>query len=258
MKNKNKTENRTQKTRGKNVISLSPFPHSSLILRPHNLLLKPFLGTRPPKQLGVHRQPRRHREAPVVSDLSAQVQVALCHENFVLASRGAGAAAAVGRGDVARPVKGPHVPVGLPAVSRGERVGERLGPHAVDLRREDGVGDRGVPALDSPERLAERPHGGHGVEDELGAVQREGLPVERVVAAVADVDADSREAEVEDPENFLSFFKFGFCFISFWVFFSLLTKENNQTHALIDPFASSRILTCARALRSRARRTSTR
>ena len=95
--------------------------------------------------------------------------------------------------------------MGFLAISRGECVGEHFGAHSVDLSGENAVGDRRVAPLDGPERLAECAHGGNGVEDELGAVEGEGLPVERVVAAVADVDAYLGEAEVEDPESFLSF-----------------------------------------------------
>ena len=178
---------------------LSPSTLLLLLLRPHDPLLKPFLRRGPPQHLGVHRQPRRHREAPVVPDLPVQVEVALRDEHLVLAPRRPGAAAAVGRRDVARAVERPHVPVGLLPVPRGERVGEDLRADAVDLGREHRVRDRGVAPLDRPEGLGEGPDCRDGVEDDLGAVQGEGLPVERVVAAVADVDGDPGEAEVEDP-----------------------------------------------------------
>ena len=179
----------------------------------------------------------------MVPDLPVQVEVALRDEHLVLAPRRPGAAAAVGRRDVARAVERPHVPVGLLPVPRGERVGEDLRADAVDLGREHRVRDRGVAPLDRPEGLGEGPDCRDGVEDDLGAVQGEGLPVERVVAAVADVDGDPGEAEVEDPgkkrflkkkKRFSKFLKF---FIS-WVFslffsFPFLSPpplQKNKTH----------------------------
>jgi hypothetical protein len=52
------------------------------------------------------------------------------------------------------------------------------------------VGDGSVAGLDGPHGLAEGPDRGGRVEDDFGPVQAVHHPVERVVAAVADVDSN--------------------------------------------------------------------
>jgi len=56
-----------------------------------------------------------------------------------------------------------------PPVAGRELVGEHLGAHPVDGHREAVVGDRRVPDLDGPQRLAESADGGRRVEDDFSA-----------------------------------------------------------------------------------------
>ena len=200
----------------------------------------------------------------MVPDLSVEVEVELADQNLVFAPRSARAAAAVRGSDVGRAVKGAHVAVRLLPVSRGESVGEDLGAYPVHLRSKNGIRDRGVAPLDGPQGLGQSPDGRDRVEDDLRAVEGERLPVERVVAAVADVDGDLGEAEVEDPEvrrererrrEKRKSFEFSGFFVTSS---SPRAKDKNPAFFFIflysPPTPSS--LTCARAPRSRARRTS--
>ena len=121
-------------------------------------------------------------EAPRVARLPAEVEVELGDEEPVAAAAERGRARRIGAGHVARPVKVAKVGVRRAAVARGECSRKDLGADAVDRGDKVAVGDGGVARLDAPERLRERADGRRGVEDDLGAVERKGEPVERVVA----------------------------------------------------------------------------
>mmetsp|Transcript_288 Transcript_288/g.1117 ORF Transcript_288/g.1117 Transcript_288/m.1117 type:complete len:370 (-) Transcript_288:245-1354(-) len=90
-----------------------------------------------------------------------------------------------------------EIVVRLAAVARGELVRKVLGSHAVYRSHVVVVRDRRVSSLYRPHRLREAADGGGRVEDDLGTVQPESLPVEGMVPPVAYVDRDLAEGGLE-------------------------------------------------------------
>ena len=98
--------------------------------------------------------------------------------------------AGIRRRNVARAVEVTEVLVRRFAIAGRELVGEGLCADPVDGAGEVVVGDGRVPGLDGPHGLTQLADGGRRVEDDLGAVEAVRQPVQRVVAAVADVDCN--------------------------------------------------------------------
>lgn len=70
-------------------------------------------------------------------------------------------------------------------------------PDSVDTDCEDTVGDGGIAGFNAPERLRETVSGGGGVDDDLGTVECEHIPVLREVTTVANVHTNATELGLE-------------------------------------------------------------
>jgi len=145
----------------------------------------------------VHINSVGHPEAPLVGDLSIEVKVDLGDEKAVSHSRQPWCAAAVRTSHVGRPVKVAEVFVGRFAVTRRELVGKSLRADTVYSACKIGVGDGSIPRLDSPHGFAEGADRSRRVKDDLSPVKSVKHPVERVVAAVADVNGDAAKLGVK-------------------------------------------------------------
>lgn len=93
----------------------------------------------------------------------------------------------------------------LPPVSARELVGVNLSADAVDADREIVIGDGSVPRLYAPKGFRESVDSGRGVEDDFCTVESKAHPMQRMVSAVADVDADPPKLSLEDGVSRLAF-----------------------------------------------------
>ena len=144
-------------------------------------------------KIAVHLDAVGHRETPLVLDLSAQVQVHLGHQQTVAGSRQTRGSAGVRGRHIGRTVEVAEVVLGCTSVTRGEGVRVGLCAHTVDAHREIVVGNRCVSRLDTPHGLREPAHGRRRVEHYLRPIHSLHEPVQWVVTAIANVDADSTE-----------------------------------------------------------------
>lgn len=163
----------------------------------HNLGAEAFLAVAREKSR-VHVVASGHREGPVVLHLPAEVEVDLGDEDSVPKAGEARCAGSVGSSNVGRPEEPSKVLVGRLAVARRELVGVDLAADPVAGHREVTVSDGGIASLDAPQRLGEASNGGAGIANNLGTVEGKAHPVQGVMPAVADVDADAPKDGLED------------------------------------------------------------
>eukprot|EP00754_Rhynchopus_humris_P035683 Rhum_TRINITY_DN17235_c0_g1::Rhum_TRINITY_DN17235_c0_g1_i1::g.165477::m.165477 len=149
------------------------------------------------QSLGVQVRPACDAEHPPVLDLPAQVQVQVSHQQSGLVSRESGGPRRIRCCDVRRPVEVAEGLVGRLPVAGRELIRKFLCADPVDAHGVVRVGDRCVARLNGPHRLGQGADGGRRVEDNLSAVETEDVPVERVVAPVADVDGNLPEGCLE-------------------------------------------------------------
>uniref|UniRef100_A0A6B0V315 Uncharacterized protein n=1 Tax=Ixodes ricinus TaxID=34613 RepID=A0A6B0V315_IXORI len=142
----------------------------------------------PVEGISVDLRALSHSEAPRVSDLAAQVEVQLSHQETVLRPRQTWSPASIWSCHIARAVEVAEVLVGTFLVARCELVWKNFSAHSVDGASEVAVGNGGVSSLNVPQWLTQPGHGGRRVEDNVRTIGSIHEPVERVVSSVADVD----------------------------------------------------------------------
>ena len=129
------------------------------------------------EELVVQVVPRSHLKPPLILHLLAQPEVQVGDKQAIPRAAQARRAARIRPRDVRAAVKVTEVVVSFLAVAGGERVRKNLRADAIDAADVVVIRNRSVAAFNGPHGLGERANSGAGVEDDLGAVQPERLPV---------------------------------------------------------------------------------
>src|SRR5258708_28739755 len=125
-------------------------------------------------------------ELPEVANFAHHVPVHVGDQQFVLVLARLGDDLAARVDEISRAIE----PADAPRLLRAD---------AVDRADITAVGHGGCRLLELPQILAEAGHRGRGIDDVLGAVQRERAPALRKVPVVADIDTELAEGAVEHP-----------------------------------------------------------
>ena len=127
---------------------------------------------------------------PVVTRLANEIQVKLSNQHAITDSTQALAAATVGGRHVGRAIKVSKLCLGRFSVTTGEAVRKLLGADPVDGAHEIRIRNGRISRLNGPKRLTQAANGGAWIEHNFSTVQAKHHPIQRVVAAVANVDGN--------------------------------------------------------------------